>query len=94
MEKYNRTKNYPIICTKLKSIKTYLRSFVSQEQLINFGLISIEKEFPSFDVKKEVAKTFSNEITFGTLQLISMTVFYQNLFGTLKLVQITYIQCG
>ena len=67
MEKYNRTKNYPIICTKLKSIKTYLRSFLSQEQLINLGLISIEKEFPSFDVKKEVVQIFSNEITFGTL---------------------------
>ena len=67
MEKYNRTKNYPIICTKLKSIKTYLRSFMSQEQLITLGLISIEKEFPSFDVKKEVVQILSNEITFGTL---------------------------
>ena len=67
MEKYNGKKNYLIICTKLKSIKTYLRSFMSQEQLINLGLISIEKEFPSFDVKKEVVQIFSNEITFGTL---------------------------
>ena len=25
---------------------------MSQEKLINLGLISIEKEFPSFDVKK------------------------------------------
>ena len=61
MEKYNRTKNYPIICTKLKSIGTYLRSFMSQKQLINLGLISIEKEFPSFDVKKEVVQIFSNK---------------------------------
>ena len=42
---------------------------MSQEQLINLGLISIEKEFPSFDVKREVdvVQIFSNEITFGTL---------------------------
>ena len=34
---------------------------MSQEQLINLGLISIEKEFPSFDVKKEVVQIFSNK---------------------------------
>ena len=34
---------------------------MSQDQLINLGLISIEKEFPSFDVKKEVVQIFSNK---------------------------------
>ena len=41
---------------------------MSQEQLINLGLISVEKEFPSFDVIREVVKIFfKQEITFGTL---------------------------
>ena len=40
---------------------------MSQEQLINLGLISIEKEFLLFDVKKEAVQIFSNEITFGAL---------------------------
>ena len=34
---------------------------MSQEQLINFGLISIEKEFSAFDVKREVVQIFSNK---------------------------------
>ena len=58
VEKYNRTKNYPIICTKLKLKKTCLSSFMSQERLTNLGLIVIEKEFPSADVKKEVVQIF------------------------------------
>ena len=45
----------------LESIKTYLRSSMSQERLTNLGLIIIEKEFLSFDVKKEVVQIFSDK---------------------------------
>ena len=41
--------------SKLKLTKTCLRSFMLQERLtINLALISIEREFLSADVKKEV----------------------------------------
>lgn len=45
--------------SKLKLIKTYLRSSMSQERLTNLAIISIEKEFLSSDVKKEVVELFS-----------------------------------
>ena len=46
--------------SKLKLIKTYLRSTMSQERLNNLSLISIEKKFLSYaDVKKEVIELFS-----------------------------------
>lgn len=44
--------------SKLKLIKTYLRSTMSQDQLTNLALISIEKEFLAADVKKEVIQVF------------------------------------
>ena len=46
--------------SKLKLIKTHLRSSMSNERLTNLALISIEKEFLTADVKQEVVKTFSD----------------------------------
>ena len=43
---------------KLKLIKTYLRSSMSNERLTNLSLLSIEKQFLSSDVKNEVIKIF------------------------------------
>ena len=50
----NTYKKLPNYLYKVKINKNIFKSFVSQEQLINLGLIIIEKEFPSFDVKKDV----------------------------------------
>lgn len=46
--------------SKLKLIKTYLRSSMSQERLTNLTLISIEKQFLTVDVKNEVVQVFSD----------------------------------
>lgn len=44
--------------SKLKLIKTHLRSSMSQERLTNLALISIEQEFITRDVKSEVVQVF------------------------------------
>ena len=46
--------------SKLKLMKTYLRSSMSQERLTNLALISTEKEFLSADAKNEVVQMFSD----------------------------------
>ena len=46
--------------SKLKLIKTCIRSSMPQERLTSLALISIEKEFLSTDVKNEVVQIFSD----------------------------------
>ena len=46
--------------SKLKLIKTCIRSSMLQERLTSLTLVSIEREFLSADVKNEVARIFSN----------------------------------
>ena len=46
--------------SKLKLIKTYIRSSMLQERLTRLALISIEREFLSADVKNEVVRIFSD----------------------------------
>jgi len=51
--------------SKLKLIKTCLRSSMLQECLTNWLLISLEKEFLSVDVKNEVVQIFSERAHLG-----------------------------
>ena len=44
--------------SKLKLIKTCIRSYMLQERLTSLALISIEREFFSADVKNEVVQIF------------------------------------
>ena len=46
--------------SKLKLIKTCIRSSMLEERLTSLALISIEKEFLSADVKNEVVQIFSD----------------------------------
>ena len=46
--------------SKLKLIKTCLRSSILQKRLTSLALISIEKEFLSADVKNKVIQIFSD----------------------------------
>ena len=48
--------------SKLKLIKTSIRSSMLQERLTSLALISIEREFFSADVKNEVVQIFSDRI--------------------------------
>ena len=46
--------------SKLKLIKTCIRSYVLQERLTSLALITIEREFLSADVKNEAVQVFSD----------------------------------
>ena len=46
--------------SKLKLIKTCIRSYMVQKSLTSLALISIEREFLSADVKNEVVQIFSD----------------------------------
>ena len=48
--------------SKLKLIKTCIRSSMLQERLTSLALISIEREFLSADVKNKVVQIFSDRI--------------------------------
>ena len=52
--------SYERLFSKLKLIKTCIKSSMLQERLTSLALISIEREFLSADVKNEVVQIFSD----------------------------------